>query len=322
MPVSPSTPGGNEESGVVIRSTGSWYDVKTADNIISSRIRGKFRLSSPDQTSPVVVGDRVDIRLDPDGTGLIVCIHDRFNRIVRRAAGRKVGREHVIMANVDAAWIVQSVLYPKINPGFIDRVIVMVSLYDIDVGIIINKNDLIEDEFQDTIVFWTEVYRTLGYSVLSTSALTGDGLDVLASVLKDKTSAILGPSGVGKSSLLNVIEPDLNIVIGDVSMRTGKGTHTTTSSTLYPLLSGGFVADTPGLREFGLIDLEPDMLSHYFVEFDRFAEQCHYPNCTHDHEPECRVKEAVESGAIYPERYESYLNMLYSLRQGEKDVGR
>ena len=296
--------------------------MKIPEGIVSCRIRGKFRLDDSDQTNPVVVGDHVTIRLEPDGTGMIIEIGDRYNRVVRRAAGRKVGREHVIVSNVDAAWIIQSVLYPKINPGFIDRFIVMASLYDIDTGIIINKTDLIEDDFTDAIDYWTDLYRELGYPVLRTSAKTGSGMEAFESALVDKTNVFIGPSGVGKSSLINRVEPGLDLRIGDVSTRTQKGIHTTSFAALYPLTSGGFVADTPGLREYGLIEIEPGMLSHYFVEFESLGRDCRYPNCNHDHEPGCRVKEALEKGEIAPERYESYTNMLFSLQRGDKDVGR
>ncbi|GMQ80888.1 MAG: ribosome small subunit-dependent GTPase A [Rhodothermia bacterium] len=310
------------ESGVVVRSTGSWYDVDVSGQTLSCRVRGKFRLEGADQTTPVVVGDRVSLQMQPDGTGMIVSIEDRFNCVSRRAAGRKVGKEHVIVANVDAAWVIQSVLLPKINPGFIDRFIAMADLYHIPVGVVINKCDLIEEEFADAITFWSELYSGIGYTVIHTSATTGDGVETFATELKNKTSAIVGPSGVGKSSLLNQIEPELGLRVGEVSMRTQKGTHTTTFAALYPLSFGGYVVDTPGLREYGLIDIEPETLSHHFIEFESFSDECKFPNCTHDHEPDCRVKEAVESGEISVERYESYLNMLFSLRQGEKDVGR
>lgn len=311
-----------EPSGVVVRSTGSWYDVNVDGQVVSSRIRGKFRLKNTDQTNPVVVGDRVSIRMEPDGTGLIVGIEDRFNCISRRAAGRKVGKEHVIVANVDAAWIIQSVLLPKINPGFIDRFIAMAGLHGIPVGVVINKCDLIEETFADAISFWSDLYRGIGYPVLHTSALSGEGVEAFETELKGKTSAIIGPSGVGKSSLLNHIDPELDLRVGDISRRTQKGTHTTTFAALYPLSSGGFVVDTPGLREYGLINLEPELLPHLFVEFERFSAHCRFPNCTHDHEPDCRVKEAVESDELSVERYESYLNILSSLRRGDKDVGR
>jgi len=317
-----SPPKNHDESGVVVRSTGSWYDVDVSGEKVSCRVRGKFRLAGVNQTNPVVVGDRVGLQMQEDGTGVIVSIEDRFNCISRRAAGRKVGKEQVIVANVDTAWIIQSVLLPKLNPGFIDRFIAMTDLYHIPVGVVINKCDLIDEKIADAISFWSDLYKGIGYPVIHTSASTGEGVDTFAAELKNKTSAIVGPSGVGKSSLLNRIQPELGLRVGDVSLRTQKGMHTTTFAALYPLSFGGYVVDTPGLREYGLIDIEPETLSHHFVEFESFSDACKFPNCTHDHEPECRVKEAVESNEVSVERYESYLNMLFSLKQGEKDVGR
>jgi ribosome biogenesis GTPase len=203
-----------------------------------------------------------------------------------------------------------------------DRFIVMATLYDIPVGIVINKTDLIDETSEEAVAFWAELYRNLGYDVLGTSVETGEGVAAFGKWLQGRTSVLIGPSGAGKSSLLNAVEPELGLRIGEVSSRTRKGTHTTTFAALYPLSGGGFVADTPGLREYGLIDLDPEMLCHYFVEMKQYIPECRYPNCTHDHEPGCRVKEAVEAGEISIERYESYLNMLFSLRMGEKDVGR
>lgn len=309
-------------TGTVIRSTGSWYDVQTLEGVISCTVRGIFRLEETDVTNPVVVGDGVEIQMNRDDTGVIVEIHERRNRITRRAAGRRVGKEHVIVANVDAAWIFQSVLYPKINPGFIDRFLVMAGIHDIETGIVINKTDLIDSAFSEAIDYWSALYQDLGYPVLRTSAVTGDGVAEFAARLKDKTSVLIGPSGVGKSSMLNRIQPDLGLRIGDVSQKTGKGKHTTTYAALYPLSFGGFVADTPGLREYGLFDLAPEDLFRFFVEFGPLADECRFPNCTHDHEPGCRIKMAVEAELIAAPRYESYQNILGSLRMGDKDVGR
>ncbi|WP_457652077.1 ribosome small subunit-dependent GTPase A [Rhodocaloribacter sp.] len=308
--------------GVVIRSTGSWYDVQTDEGLVPSKIRGKFRLQASETTNPVVVGDRVTIRMNEDGTGLITEIHPRKNVLSRRAAGRRVGKVHVIAANIDAAWVIQSIRMPKINPGFIDRFLVVAEMNEIPAGIVFNKLDLMREADRDAVFFMRDLYRSLGYPVLLTSALTGEGVAEFAEALKGKTSVIMGPSGAGKSSLLNAIEPGLNLRIGAVSEKHRKGRHTTTVVALYPLSIGGFVADTPGLREFGITHLEPSDLGHYFVEFRPYLSHCHFPNCTHDHEPGCAVKAAVERDEITIERYESYLNILHSIRLGEKDVGR
>lgn len=309
-------------TGIVVRATGSWYDVRTNAGIVPSKIRGKFRLQDTAETNPVAIGDRVTLRQEADGTGLIVEIHDRHNKLSRRAAGRRVGLEHVIVANIDAAWMVQAVRHPRFNPGFVDRFLVMTGVFDIPAGLIQNKMDLVREKDRSEIMFWHDLYAGLGYPVLPTSARTGDGLDVLQAAFQDKTNVITGPSGAGKSTLLNAIEPGLSLETKAISTKTRKGRHTTTSATLYPLTRGGYVVDTPGLREFGIVDLAPDELDYYFVEFRPFLQACHFPNCTHDHEPDCAVKAAVEEDAITAERYLSYLNILDSLRLGEKDVGR
>ena len=313
--------------GTVIRSTGSWYAVlpDSGEEIIQARARGKFRLQQEEiaETNPLAVGDRVSLRMEGDGSGLITEIHPRRNQLSRRAAGRRVGKEHVIAANVDAAWCVQATFLPKFNAGFVDRLLVMAEAYHLDAGLVINKIDLLEDEphAQDAIAFWKELYQNLGYPVLMTCAITGNGVEGLGKALHGKTSVVAGPSGVGKSSLLNAIEPDLDLKTGVVSEKTQKGKHTTTFSTLHQV-AGGLVVDTPGIREFGIWDMAPEELGGYFVEFRPFIGHCRFPDCTHDHEPGCAVNKAVDEGGITTERYGSYLNILASLREGKRDVGR
>ena len=308
--------------GTVVSSTGSWYEVMSGERVIPSKVRGKFRLSGEGVTNPVAVGDVVTIRLAPDDTGLITEIHPRKNRLSRRAAGRKVGQEHVIAANVDKAWLIQSVRLPKINPGLVDRFLVIAGSFEIPAGIVFNKIDLMQEADRDAVEYLRDLYTSIGYEVLPMSAITGEGVYEFRKALIGQTSVLSGPSGVGKSTLLNAIEPGLNLKTGEVSEKTQKGRHTTTSVTLHPLTGGGFVIDTPGIREFGIVDLEPDELDYYFVEFRPYLSECHYPNCSHDHEPGCAVAAAVEEGKINEERYYSYLNILASLRLGEKDVGR
>lgn len=314
--------GGEHAEGIVIRSTGSWYDVRVDRKIIPSKVRGKFRLKEDDVTNPVAVGDRVTVRLNPDDTGFITEIHERKNQLSRRAAGRRVGREHVIVANIDCVWIIQSVRMPKPNPGFIDRVLVTAEANELPAGLVLNKIDLMREHGRASIQTLSALYSHLGYPVLLTSAETGVGTDELKRALTDRTSVLTGPSGVGKSALLNVIEPELEIKTADVSEKTRKGRHTTTYAALFPVSGGGYIVDTPGIREFGVLNIEPWELSHYFVEFKPHIEGCRFPTCTHDHEPDCAVKRAVERGEISEQRYSSYLNILDSIRLGERDVGR
>lgn len=308
--------------GVVVRSTGLWLDVMVGDEIIPAKIRGRFRLSEDDVTNPVSVGDRVKLRLEADGTGLITDIRDRKNKLSRRAAGRRVGREHVIAANIDRVWTIQSIRMPKPNTGFIDRVLIVAEAHDIASGLVINKTDLLQEKGRKQSSEIIELYEGLDIPVLLTSAKTGEGIENFRQALSNQTSVLTGPSGVGKSSILNAMEPDLDVRTSEVSEKTQKGRHTTTYVSLYPLTGGGFIVDTPGLREFGVLDIEPWELGHYFVEFRDYLSTCRFPTCTHDHEPGCGVKEAVDGGMIAESRYRSYLSILDSIKLGHKDVGR
>jgi ribosome biogenesis GTPase len=297
---------------------------------VRARIRGKFRLLAEefDETNPVAVGDRVVFRLDADGTGMITDIHQRVNKLSRRAAGRRVGREQVLVANVDAAWCVQSTFLPKFNAGFVDRFLVMAEAYDVVAGLVINKADLLDghERAQEAIAFWKELYEGLGYPVLLTSVETGEGVGGFREALVGVTSVVSGPSGVGKSSLLNAVDPALDLRTGEISEKTQKGKHTTTFATLYPFgggpPEGGFVVDTPGIREFGIWNMEPAELGGYFVEFQPYVPDCRLPSCTHDHEPGCAVLDAVDAGVISMERYASYTSILESVRAGDADTGR
>jgi len=310
--------------GIVTRSTGSWYDVRVGDETIPSRVRGKFRLEENDVTNPVAVGDRVTIRLsdEDETTGLILDIHERQNKLSRRAAGHRAGQEHVIVANIDRAWAVQSIRLPRLNLGFVDRFLVSAEIHDIPPGLIFNKTDLMTDEDAEIVDEAEAIYTDLGYPVLRTSATEETGIDALADAMQDQVNAITGPSGAGKSSLLNVLEPGLDIETSDVSRKTRKGTHTTTFAELHPLSMGGYVVDTPGIREFGIVALHPADLAHFFVEFIPYLDDCKFDDCTHDHEPGCAVKAAVEEGAIHEWRYDSYLNILASLQEGAEGTGR
>ncbi len=310
------------EEGVVFKSTGSWYEVSTSSGRVSCKVPGRFRLTHKGETNPLAVGDQVLIRTLDDSTGIIEEVLPRKNKLVRRAAGRRVGVEHVIVANIDFAWVVQSTLLPKLNPGFVDRFLVMSEVYGIPAGLIVNKYDLVDDSIREPVEYWCRLYSDIGYRVLRTSAIAGDGIKTLKASLQDRMTVMAGPSGVGKSSLLNAIDPSLQLRTGEVSERTRKGVHVTTNAEIYRLAAGGLVIDTPGIREYGIVDVAPEELGHYFVEFIPWLDECHYPNCTHDHEPDCAVIAAVDRGQITQERWASYLNILESIRQGTRDTGR
>ncbi len=308
--------------GTVIRSTGSWIDVLVDSTVIPSRIRGQMRLNHGNETHPVAVGDDVSIQVQEDDTGLITEVNERRNCLYRRAAGRRVGRHQILVANVDHIWIVQSAKQPSFKTGLIDRLLVACEAQDIPAGLLINKIDLASSHLLSSIERLSASYQNLGYLGILTSVESMQNLELLRELLSDKISVFVGPSGVGKSSLLNAMYSEINIPVDTVSEKTSKGRHTTAHATLYPLPDGGHVADTPGIREFGLLDIEPWELSHYFPEFRPHLEKCRYSACTHEHEPSCGIKKARRRRKISNARYLSYLNILHSLQRGASDTGR
>lgn len=300
--------------GRIIKTTGSWHWISDGDKTIRARIPGSFRNEYTKVTNPVSAGDIVDYSEVGDGTALISKIHTRTNYLNRKGTGSKSHQNHVIASNIDFAWCVQSLHLPRFNPGFIDRFLVMATASDIEAGIILNKTDLdVKDKVRETVEDLISIYRSLGYSVLETVATEEKGIEPLLEVLKGKVSLLIGPSGVGKSSLLNAVIPGINASTGDISKKTRKGKHTTTFIELHPIPEGGFVIDSPGIKEYGIRDLDRVHLSHQFVDMLPFIGECQYQDCIHDHEPGCAIKEAVENGAIREERYESYLTILGSL---------
>lgn len=309
-------------TGTVIRSTGSWVDVLVGTRVIPSRIRGRMRLLHGDETQPVAVGDQVGILSQKDGTGLITEIHARHNCLYRRAAGRRVGKRQILIANVDHIWIVQAAVQPSFNPGLIDRLLVACEAQEIPAGLILNKMDLASPSLLSAVSGLCTRYKKLGYETLLTSVEHRTTLNPLRRTLTGRVSVFLGPSGVGKSSLLNAVDPAIQVPVDVVSQKTNKGRHTTAHTALYPLSTGGSVADTPGIREFGLLDIEPWELAHYFPDFRPYLAECRYSACTHDHEPDCGVKKAWRMQKISDARYDSYLNILYSLHLGKADTGR
>lgn len=302
------------KKGLVTQSTGKWYKVDVNNEIIDCRLRGKFRLQEDEVTNPVAVGDLVDINLADDETGTIVHIYERKNYLPRQATHGRRG-EQILAANIDTGWVVTSISQPKLKTGFIDRFLVICEAYQVTPGIIINKTDLANNSDKQFMAELENLYEKLGYTLLFTSIHKPDSLLRLKDELKDRTSVFIGPSGVGKTSLLNAIDPELNLSVGEISSYSNKGKHTTTYARLIKLNNGGFIADTPGIRELGLVNVEPYELSLFYPEMADYRDQCKFYNCTHSHEPGCKVAEAFEDGKIHPERYNSYLNILESLEK-------
>ncbi len=303
--------------GLVIRTTGSWYRVLLADSSqYDCRLRGNYRLRGNKQTNPVAVGDIVDFNLQDDGTGVITDVHDRRNYIVRRAT--KLSKQtHVIAANIDLLCIVATLGLPRTSTGFIDRLLVTAEAYHIPAAIVFNKCDLYDDELWEIHNELKAIYTGAGYPVLEVSALKGTGLDNLKEMIAGKTVLFSGHSGVGKSALLNAISPGLELKVGQISDWSLKGKHTTTFAEIHPVpLStlnsqlSTFLIDTPGIKEFGMVDFTAQELSHFFPEMRARLHDCRFANCTHRHEPGCAIKKAVDDGLISAERYQNYLNIL------------
>ena len=300
------------QKGRVIQSTGSWYKVDTGEEIVQSRLPGRFRLEGKQVTNPIAVGDWVDITIGKDGSGNIETIHERDNYITRQATHGRKG-EQILVSNLDIAFVVQSVKQPKLKEGFIDRFLVTCEAYDVPGAIIINKMDLATDKAETYVEQLEELYGNLGYTFFTCTATNTESLQSLKNELADKTSVFIGPSGVGKTSLLNAIDPSYSEKVGEISSFSNKGKHTTTFAKLIKLSNGGYLADTPGIREFGLFNIEPWELSLYFPEMMEPRQNCKFNTCTHLHEPQCGVMEAFEQGKIDPGRYDSYIKILESL---------
>lgn len=300
------------KTGKVIQSTGKWYKVSIDGDVVDCRIPGKFRLLDIGDTNPIAVGDQVEVTIGDDGKGMIDEIHQRKNYIPRKAT--RSGRdEQILVSNIDRAWVVQSIKMPAVKRGFIDRFLVACEAYEIPAGVIINKTDLLKDSNQAELESVTATYTDIGYPVLQTSIEKPETIDLLKEETKNKTSVLVGHSGVGKTSLINCLDPNIDLTVGDVSSYSEKGKHTTTYARLLELEYGGFIVDTPGIKEFGLVNIEPYELSLFFPEMREPRQYCKFNNCTHNHEPKCGVVEAFERGEIDPERYNSYLNILESL---------
>lgn len=299
------------KKGIVVRSTGSWYEVQTSNgDIIKCKFKGKFKIAGIKSTNPIAVGDHVFFSiLEEENTGLIQKLEPRHNYIIRRSTNLSK-QTHIIASNIDYAFLVITPRQPRTSSGFIDRFLVMAEAYHIPCVLVFNKTDLYSAEERTQISEWKEIYASIGYSCIQSSVVSQEGLSELKELMSGKTSLFSGHSGVGKSALVNAIEPGLMLKTGQISEYHKKGKHTTTFAEMHPLSFGGYIIDTPGIKEFGMVDMEKETLSGYFPEMRSRLQLCKFNNCLHLNEPQCAIKEAVENGEIAESRYINYLAIL------------
>lgn len=297
--------------GIVIKSTGSWHTVQTDDGMtIHCKLKGKFRVKGIKTTNPLAVGDKVTIKILPEEeTGLITGISPRHNYIIRKAT--KLSKvSHIIAANIDQAFLIVTLAEPRTSTGFIDRFLVTAEAYHIPACIVFNKIDIYDSEIESLLDELTGIYENTGYPCYHVSALKGDDIEFLEEKMKNKVTLFAGHSGVGKSALINTLQPGLNLKTKPISEVHQKGKHTTTFAEIIPLSFGGYIIDTPGIKEFGLYDLKKEEIPERYPEMRALMHNCKYNNCMHVHEPGCAVKEAVENGEISKLRYYNYLSII------------
>jgi ribosome biogenesis GTPase len=297
--------------GVVIKSTGKWYEVKGTDQkIYQCQVRGKIRLEGRSTTNPVAAGDNVDFSIENVSEGNITRIHPRKNYIIRKSVNLSKEAQ-IIAANLDQAFLIITTTRPQTTPGFIDRFLVTADAYQIPIVLVFHKMDQYDaDELEDLNAL-IATYEKIGFPIVRSSLITGEGLNELQKMLSAKTTLISGHSATGKSSLINHFIPGKDLRIGDVSEASNKGQHTTTFAEMHELPEGGYIVDTPGIKGFGLVDIPKDELHHHFTEFFKLLPNCKFHNCLHMNEPGCAVREALDAGKISASRYNSYVSMYH-----------
>ena len=300
-------------TGLVFKSTGSWYTVKTINGkVYECRIKGKFRLKGIKSTNPIAVGDYVDFELETknnEETGVIHKIHERDNYIVRKSVNLSK-QTHIIAANVDQVFLLITINNPPTFTSFIDRFLVTAEAYDVKTILLFNKVDAYDEDTLLEVKFLAALYRKIGYECIGISAKTGKNIDKVKQLMKDKVSMFTGHSGVGKSTLVNAIEPDLDLKTKEISLQHSQGQHTTTFAEMFELSFDARIIDTPGIKGFGVVDMEKEEVGDYFPEFFRLKQDCKFNNCLHVKEPKCAVKAALENDEIAYSRYRSYLQIL------------
>lgn len=307
--------------GTVYKSTGSWYRVKGADGVFyDCRIKGKFRIEGIRSTNPVAVGDEVGFHLVEDGDRTVGQIHeilDRRNYLVRKSV--KLSKQvHIIASNVDLVFLLVTLEEPKTYPEFIDRFLATAEAYDVPCVLLFNKEDTLSQHLRDETKYMAALYRDIGYTCIGISAKTGKNVDRVKELMKGKTCMFAGHSGVGKSTLINRIAPELSLRTAEISEQHRQGQHTTTFAEMYDLPSGARIIDTPGIKGFGLVNMDREEIGDYFPEFFALKQECRFNNCLHLDEPGCAVKEALEDGKVAWSRYRSYVQMV----TGEEDTYR
>ena len=298
--------------GLVIKSTGSWYEVLTdGGKTVNCRIKGKFRTLDIKTTNPMAVGDRVIIEPEPDQeTGLITALHPRKNYIIRKSVNLSK-QAQIIAANLDQAFLIVTLASPRTSLGFIDRFLVTAEAYEIPAKLIFNKLDLFSEEGIEILEEYQSIYENAGYPCYSVSAIKETNLDQIRDLLKDKVTLVSGHSGVGKSTLINALLPGKELKTGEISDWSDKGKHTTTFAEMFQLPFGGYLIDTPGIRELGVFDIEKQDLGRLFPEIRKLMGNCRFHNCRHINEPGCAVLEALEKGELESSRYDSYLSIYH-----------
>ncbi|OFY86444.1 MAG: ribosome small subunit-dependent GTPase A [Bacteroidetes bacterium RIFCSPLOWO2_12_FULL_35_15] len=298
--------------GVVIKSTGSWYTVLSENGVLlDCRIKGLFRIKGIKTTNPIAVGDNVEFEMENDGKAVINKIAERKNYIIRKSINLSK-QSHILAANIDSAFLIVTLAFPRTSAGFIDRFLLTAEAYHIPTSIIFNKIDLFENDealMKDLNTF-IQIYERIGYKCYKVSATKRENISVLQALTKDKTTLIAGHSGVGKSTLVNAMDANLDLRVGEISDAHSKGKHTTTFAEMHPLNYGGFIIDTPGIKELGLVDMEKEEISDYFPEMRALRNNCKFNNCLHLNEPKCAIIEAVEKGEIATSRYNSYIGIM------------
>jgi ribosome biogenesis GTPase len=311
----------SEIRGKVLKSTGKWYHVLLTDGtIIDCRVRGKLRLEGLRTTNPISVGDEVfiDEKRDEEGKGVILNYEQRVNYIVRKSTNLSK-QMHILAANIDRAYLLVTLKHPETHTVFIDRFLVAAESFRIPVTLLFNKVDLLNDEERFDLEAIMDMYRVIGYDCVPISAINLEDCSFLRSEIAGKQVMIAGHSGTGKSTLVNALDDTLQLRIGEISSAHHQGQHTTTFAEMHPLKSGGFIIDTPGIRAFGVVNLEKEVISHYFPEMRELIGQCKFHNCQHINEPNCAVKAELEAGTIYESRYWTYLQLM---NNDEDDVHR